>query len=57
MNSFPSTQSQLQAYTYRTYDDQWHGSRWDESTQHEHLPSLVEVLRGMLSRRTANRGA
>jgi hypothetical protein len=36
---------------FRTYDDQWHGSHWDESTAHENLPSLSEILRRLFDRR------
>jgi hypothetical protein len=57
MISFPSTQTTLRAYTFRPYDDQWHGSHWDEAAQHEHQPSLAEVVRGLLRRRTQKRAA
>jgi hypothetical protein len=50
MISFPSTETTLRAYTFRPYDDQWHGSQWDEAALHEELPSLSQVLRGLLRR-------
>jgi hypothetical protein len=53
MISFPSSQTTLRAYGYRTYDDQWQGSHWDEAGQHEDVPTLSEVLRGLFSRRRA----
>jgi hypothetical protein len=55
MISFPSTETTLRAYTFRPYDDQWHGSHFDEAAQHEELPSLSQVLRGLLRRRAPKR--
>jgi hypothetical protein len=53
MISFPSSETTLRAYGSHPYDDQWHGGRWDQAAHHDDLPSLVEVLRGLLSRRPA----
>jgi hypothetical protein len=56
MIAFPSTQTTLRAYGYRPYDDQWHGSHWEEAGQHEDMPTLSEVLRGLFSRRRPRQG-
>jgi hypothetical protein len=44
-----SPQSTLKPYAFRPYEDQWHGSSWDEAAQPEVLPSLMQVLRELLT--------
>jgi hypothetical protein len=34
---------------FRTYDDQWHGSHWDESAP-ESVPSFSEIVRRLFGR-------